>query len=68
MQHIMLGSVIKANKKNYSQTLLEEWKKMENLTKNGLNPSSSDESDSESDNESDNGSDNDESNNEFAKK
>ena len=26
MQHIMLGSVIKANKKNYSQTLLEEWK------------------------------------------
>ena len=63
----MLDSVIRANKKYYPQTLLEEPKyeikknKMGNLINDGLEQSSSDESDSESDNESDNGSDNDES-------
>ena len=60
----MLGSVIRANKKYYPQTLLEECKykikksKMENLINNDLDPSSSD----ESNNEFDDGSDNDESN------
>ena len=60
----MLNSVIKANKKYYPQTFLEECKyeikknKMENLINDDLDPSSSDESDSESDNEFDNGSDN----------
>ena len=60
---IMLDSVIRANKKFYPQTLLEECKyvirknKMENLINNDLSLSSSDESDSESDNESDNESD-----------
>ena len=63
---IMLDSVIRANKKYYPQTLLEERKyvirknKMENLINNNLSLSSSDESNNESDNESDN-SDNDES-------
>ena len=58
----MLASVIRANKKYYPQTLLEECKyevkknKMANLTNDDL--SSSD----ESDNEFNNGSDNDESN------
>ena len=58
---IMLDSVIRANKKFYS--LLEEYKyvirknKMENLIKNDLSLSSSDESDSQDDNESDNESD-----------
>ena len=61
---IMLGSVIRANKKFYPQTLLEECKyvirknKMENLINNDLNLSLSDESDNENDNESDNVSDN----------
>ena len=65
---IMLDSVIRANKKYYPQTLLEESKyeikknKMENLINDDLHPSSSDESDNESNNESDNESDNDESN------
>ena len=64
---IMLDPVIRANKKYYPQTLLEECKyetkmnKMENLTKDDLDLSSSDESDSEFDNGSDNESDNDES-------
>ena len=64
---IMLHSVIRANKKYYPQTLLEECKyklkknKMKNLIKDDLDSSSSDESDSESDNESDNEYDNDES-------
>ena len=64
----MLDSVIKANKKYYPQTLLEECKyeikknKMENLIHDDLELSLSDESDSESDSESDNESDNDESN------
>ena len=64
---IMLGSVIRANKKYYPQTLLEKCKyevkknKMENLINDDSEQSSSGESDSESDNESDNGSDNDES-------
>ena len=55
---IMLDSVIKANKKYYPQTLLEECKyepkkiKMENLTDDNLEKSSSDESDSEADNDS----------------
>ena len=59
---IILDSVIRANKKYYPQTLLEECKyeikknKMENLINDDL--SSSDESDNESDNEFDNGSDN----------
>ena len=65
---IMLDSVIKANKKYYPQTFLEECKyeikknKMENLINDDVDLSSSDESDSESDSRSDNGSDNDESN------
>ena len=56
---IMLDSVIRANKKYYPETLLEECKyenkknKMENLINDDLNPSFSDESDSESDNRSD---------------
>ena len=50
--------VIKAKKKYYLQTLLEECKyepkkiKMENLTDDNLEKSSSDESDSEADNDS----------------
>ena len=71
---IMLDSVIKAKKKYYPQTLLEECKyeqekiKMENLIDYDLEKSSSDESDSEADNnsndetESDNQKDNDKSN------
>ena len=61
---IMLDSVIRVNKKYYPQTLLEECKyvirnnKMENLTNNDLNLSSSDESGNDNDNESDNASDN----------
>ena len=61
---IMLDSVIRVNKKYYSQTLSEECKyvirknKMENLINNDLSLSSSDESDNEDDNESDNESDN----------
>ena len=57
---IMLGSVIKTKKKYYPQTLLEECKyeqekiKMENLTDDDLEKSSSDEYDSESDDEKDN--------------
>ena len=64
----MLDSVIKANKKYYPQTLLEECKyeikknKMENLIRDDLELSLSDKSDSESDSESDNESDNDETN------
>ena len=60
----MLDSVIRANKKYYPQTLLEECKyeikknKMENLINDDLDLSSSDESDGESDNEFDNESDN----------
>ena len=56
---MLLDSVIRANKKLYPQTLLEECKyvirknKMENLINNDLSLSSSDESDNESDNESD---------------
>ena len=63
---IMLDSAIRANKRYYPQTLLEECKytikknKMENLLNDDLGPSSSDESDNESENrfdsESDNGS------------
>ena len=61
---IILDSVIRANKKNYPQTLLEECKyeikknKMENLINDDLDLSSSDESDNEFDNESDEKSDN----------
>ena len=61
---IMLDSVIRANKKYYPQTLLEDCKyekkknKMENLINDDLDLSSSDESDNESDNGFDNGSDN----------
>ena len=57
---IMLDSVIRANKKYYPQTLLQECKyvikknKMENLVNDDLDLSSSDESDNESDNEFDN--------------
>ena len=52
-------AVLRASKKYYPQTLLEECKyvirknKMENLINDDLNLSSSDESDNESDNESD---------------
>ena len=57
---IMFDSVIRANKKYYPQTLLEECQyvikknKMENLINDDLDLSSSDESDNESDNEFDN--------------
>ena len=61
----MLDSFIRVNKKYYPQTLLEECKyvmrknKMENLTNNDLDLSSSDnETDNESGNESDNETDN----------
>ena len=63
----MLDSVIRANKKWYPQTLLEECKyeikktKMENLINDDLEQSSSDASASESDNESDNDESNDKS-------
>ena len=66
----MLDSVIKAIKKYYSQTILEECKyeikknKMENLINDDVDPSSSDESDNGSDNEFDNGSDNESDNDE----
>ena len=56
---IMLDSVIKAKKKYYPQTLLEECKyeqekiKMENLIDDDLEKSLSDESDSESDKDND---------------
>ena len=56
---IMLDSVIKAKKKYYPQTLLEECKyeqekiKMENLIDDDLEKSLSDESGSESDDQSD---------------
>ena len=55
---IMLDSVVKAKKKHYPQTLLEECKyepkkiKMENLIDDDLGKSSSDESDNEADNDS----------------
>ena len=61
---IVLDSVIRANKKYYPQTLLEECKyeikknKMENLINDDLGLSSSDESDNEFDNGSDNETDN----------
>ena len=65
---VILDSVIRANKKYYPQTLLEECKyeikknKIENLINDDLDLSSSDASDNESnngfDNEIDNGSDN----------
>ena len=57
---IMLDSVIKAKKKYYPQTLLEECKyerekiKIENLIDDDLEKSLSDESDSISDNDKDN--------------
>ena len=63
----MLDSIIRANKKYYSQTLLTGCKyeikknKMENFVDDDLDPSSPDEFDKESDNEFDNRSDNDES-------
>ena len=52
----MLESVIRANKRYYFQTFLEEFKyqikknKMENLINDDLDPSLFDESDNESDN------------------
>ena len=60
-----VDSVIKAQKKYYPQTLLEEWKyeqekiKMENLIDDDLEKSESDESDSDSNDEAE--SDNDDS-------
>ena len=57
---IMLDSIMKAKKKYYTETLLEEYKyeqekiKMENLIGDDLEKSSSDEFDSESDDEKDN--------------
>ena len=60
---IMLDSFIRANKKYYPQTILEECKyeikksKMENLNNDDLDPSSSGECDNGSDSEFDNGSD-----------
>ena len=56
----MLDSVIKAKKKHYLQTILEECKyeqkkiKIENLTDNDLEKIESDESDSESESDTDN--------------
>ena len=53
----MLGSAVKAKKKYYPKTLLEECKyepkkiKMENLVNDDLEKSSSDESDNEADND-----------------
>ena len=67
---IILDSVIKAKKKYYPQTLLQECKyeqekiKIKNLIDDDLEKKSSDESDSESDNDKDN----DESNKEVVKK
>ena len=66
----MLDSVVKAKKKYYLQTLLEEYKyepkkiKMENLIDDDLEKSSSDESDNDSNDETefDDEKDNDESN------
>ena len=65
----MLDSVIRANKKHYLETLLEECKfeikktKMENLMNDDLDASLSDnETDSDSDIDTDNETDNDESN------
>ena len=61
---ITLDSVIRANKKYYPETLLEECKyeikknKMEYFINDDLDASLSNDSDSESDNEWDNGSDN----------
>ena len=57
----MLDSVIKAKKKCYPQTLLEEWKyepekiKMENLIDDDFKKSESNESDSDSNNEMESG-------------
>ena len=66
---IMLGSVIRVNRKYYPQKLLEECiyeikkTKMENIINDNLDPSSSDnETDSDSDNDTDNEPDNDGSN------
>ena len=65
---IMLDPVIRANKRYYPQTHLEECKckttrnKVKNLINDDFDLSSSQELDSEFDNGSDNGSDNDESN------
>ena len=67
----MLDSVVRVNKKYYSETFLEECKhairknKMENFINDDLDLSSSDESDSESDNETDNELDSDESSDQF---
>ena len=65
----MLNSVVKAKKKHYPQTLLEDCKyepkkiKMQNLIDNDLEKSSSDDSDNENDNdETISVNDNDESN------
>ena len=64
---IMLDSVVKAKKKYYPQTFFEECKyeskktKMENLTDDDLEKSSSDESDNEADKGSNDEKDNDES-------
>ena len=60
----MLDSVIRANKKYYHQSFLEECRyeikknKMENLINDDLDLNSSDKSDSVSDNEFDSGSEN----------
>ena len=62
----MLDSVIRVNKKDYPQTLLEECKyvirknKMQSFINDDLDLSSSDESDNQSDNETDNEVDSDE--------
>ena len=58
LSKIVLDSVVKVKNKHYPQTLLEECKyepkmiKMENLTDDDFEKSSSDESDSETDNDS----------------
>ena len=62
---LIIDKVIRANKRYYPQTLLEECKyeiknnKMESPINDDLDPSSSDESDNESDSEFDNDESND---------
>ena len=70
---IMLDSVVKAKKKHYPQTLLEECKyerkkiKMENLIDNDLEKSLSNESDSEANNDSNDETESGDDNGEFNK-
>ena len=70
LSKIVLDSVVKVKKKHYPQTLLKECKyepkmiKMENLTDDDFEKSSSDESDSETDNDSNDETESDDESNE----